>query len=61
MNDMGHTKFDSYAANEPDAKANLLNNLRKSNTFCDAIIRLDCGSHIPVHRIILSTACEYFQ
>lgn len=61
MEDMERTKFDSYVANNPDAKTNLLNNLRKSNIFCDAIIRLDCGSCIPIHRIILSTTCDYFH
>lgn len=61
MDGMERTEFDSYVASKPDAKRKLLNNLRKSNIFCDASIRLDDGICIPIHRLILSTACDYFQ
>lgn len=63
------TKFDSvYLANQSDTEPKLINDvfggssndLRKSNIFCDAIIQLDDGNGIPIHRIILSTACDYF-
>lgn len=35
--------------------------MRKSSTFCDAVILLEDGGSIPVHRIVLCTASEYFQ
>ncbi|XP_031627271.1 kelch-like protein 10 [Contarinia nasturtii] len=37
-----------------------LNELRKSNIYCDANILLDDGGSIPIHRIILSNATEFF-
>lgn len=61
MDEMELMKINSYEADKPDAKPKLLNNLRKSNIFCDASIRLDDGNSIPIHRLTLSTACDYFQ
>lgn len=61
MDGIESTKIESYV-NRPDAKQKLLlNNLRKSNIFCDASIRLDDGNCIPIHRIVLSVASDYFQ
>lgn len=53
------TKSDSYKADEPSSSQRLID-LRKSNTFCDALIQLEDGGRIPVHRIIMCTASEYF-
>lgn len=41
--------------------ARIQNKLRTSSTFCDASIQLDDGVRIPVHRVILCSASEYFQ
>lgn len=57
-------KLDSYnadgAISKSDRNSSIQGELRKSNTFCDATILLEDGGRIPVHRIILCNACDYF-
>ena len=36
-----------------------MNNLRKSNTLCDVILRVD-GQNFPAHRIVLAACSDYF-
>ncbi|KAG4076580.1 hypothetical protein HA402_001867 [Bradysia odoriphaga] len=50
----------SDKSNEPSLNQKSLSDLRKSNTFCDALIVLEDGGCIPVHRVILCTASGYF-
>lgn len=59
MERIKRTKFDCDKADEASSSQRLID-LRKSNTFCDALIQLEDGGSIPVHRIILCTASEYF-
>lgn len=37
------------------------NDLRKADIFCDAKILLEDGGCIPIHRVILCRATEFFQ
>lgn len=57
-------KLDSYDADAAISKPNrdliIQDELRKTNTFCDATILLEDGGRIPVHRVILCNACDYF-
>jgi kelch-like protein 10 len=38
-----------------------MNDLRKNNMLCDAVLRFDDGSTLSVHRVILSVCSEYFR
>lgn len=65
MDNIKHIKSDrSFIKFGTDTRKPHLNvpfNLRSSNTFCDASILLEDGGCIPVHRVILCSATEYFQ
>ena len=36
-----------------------MNNLRKSNTLCDVLLKVD-GQDFPAHRIVLAACSDYF-
>ncbi|CAG2054071.1 unnamed protein product [Timema podura] len=38
-----------------------LNDLRRNNQLCDALLRLEDGGTFPVHRAILSSCSTYFR
>lgn len=59
MERIKRTKSPSYKTDESSTNHTLID-LRKSNTFCDALILLEDGGCIPVHRVILSATSEYF-
>lgn len=63
MEPIKRIKLDTYNTNEPDEPSlnqRSLIGLQKSNTFCDALILLEDGGCIPVHRVILCSASDYF-
>lgn len=64
-NDINNTKSHSYntIAELFGAEKNVCvqNDLRKSATFCDAKIVLEDGGCLPIHRVVLCSATEYFQ
>lgn len=53
--------YNKYVQYSTQRYAHIQNKLRTSSTFCDASIQLDDGVRIPVHRVILCSASEYFQ
>lgn len=63
-NDIKHTKSHSYntitALSGAEKNASVQNDLRKSATFCDAKIVLEDGGCLPIHRVVLCNATEYF-
>lgn len=53
--------YNTFGPNSTKSNFSVQNELRQSADFCDAFILLEDGGRIPIHRVILCSASDYFQ